>query len=149
MFGENVWHIFEGHIMQFTISSLMNSVRKDSFNVDEFKKSCAFFEVLLQYLIYVQKKPLEMFCKKAVLKNFVIFTWKHLCCSLFFNKFIKETPILVPSCVYWEIFKNTYFEEHLLLQQSFQSKFKFESKFIFFRETFSQNYIKDNYRFNV
>ena len=35
--------------MQFTISSLMNSVRKDSFNVDEFKKSCAFFEVLLQY----------------------------------------------------------------------------------------------------
>ena len=37
--------------------------------------------------------------KKAVLKNFTIFTGKHLCCSLFSE--------------YCEIFKGTFFEEHL------------------------------------
>ena len=29
----------------------------------------------------------EVFCKKGVLRNFVKFTGKHLCQSLFFNKF--------------------------------------------------------------
>ena len=33
-----------------------------------------------------QKQPLEVFHKKAILKYFVIFTGKHLCWSLFFNK---------------------------------------------------------------
>ena len=33
-----------------------------------------------------QKQPPEVFYKKAVLKNFVLFTGKHLCWSLFFNK---------------------------------------------------------------
>ena len=27
--------------------------------------------------------------------------------------FIKETPVQVFSCEYWEIFKNTFFVEHL------------------------------------
>ena len=49
-------------------------------------------------------------------------TGKHLCCSLFFNKlagskafnFIKkETPTQVFSSEYYEIFKNTFFTEHL------------------------------------
>ena len=48
---------------------------------------------------------------KAVLKNFAIFTGKHLCCSLFLLKL--QTPTQVFSCEYCEIFKNTYFEEHL------------------------------------
>ena len=34
----------------------------------------------------VQKQPLEVFCKKGVLKNFAKFTPKRLCQSLFFNK---------------------------------------------------------------
>ena len=37
-----------------------------------------------------------MFFKKVVLNNFTIFTWKHLCCSLFLVKlqfnFIKKRP---------------------------------------------------------
>ena len=28
-------------------------------------------------------QPLDVFYKKAILKNFSIFTGKHLCCSLF------------------------------------------------------------------
>ena len=34
----------------------------------------------------MQKQPLEMFFRKSVLKNFAIFTGKHLCWCLFFNK---------------------------------------------------------------
>ena len=34
----------------------------------------------------LQKQPLEMLCKKGVLKNFAKLTGKHLCMSLFFNK---------------------------------------------------------------
>ena len=58
--------------------------------------------------------------KIAVLKNFTIFTGKHLCRSLFFIKlqaglqlYYKETPTQVFSCEYFEIFKNTYFGKHL------------------------------------
>ena len=72
-------------------------------------------------LLYHQKQPLDVFCKKVVLKNFVQFTGKHLYQSLFFNKvacvasnFIKkETRSQVFSCEFCEIFKKTYFEEHL------------------------------------
>ena len=63
----------------------------------------------------------QMFFKIGVLKNFAIFTGKHLCCNLFFNKVAglryatllkKETLSQVFSCEYCNIFKNTYFEEH-------------------------------------
>ena len=54
--------------------------------------------------------------KKGALKNFAVFTGKHMCWSLFllrFNKlYQKETPTQVFSCEYFEIFK-AYFEEHL------------------------------------
>ena len=58
-----------------------------------------------------------MFCRKGVLRNFVKFTGKHLCQSLFFNKvagegcnFIKkETLAQVFSCEFYEISKNTFF----------------------------------------
>ena len=49
--------------------------------------------------------------KKAILKNFAVITGKHLCCSLFLLK--RDTPAQVFSFEYCEIFKNTYFEEHL------------------------------------
>ena len=50
-------------------------------------------------------------------KNFVIFTGKHLCWSLFLITFrseglqlyLKETPTQVFFCEYCEIFKNSYF----------------------------------------
>ena len=61
----------------------------------------------------------EVFCKKDVLRNFVKFTGKHLCQSIFFNKvaglspeacnFIKkETLAQVFSCGFCEISKNTF-----------------------------------------
>ena len=58
---------------------------------------------------------------KGVLKNFAIFTGKHLSWSLFLIKFrafrpatlLKETPTQVFSCKICETFKNTYFEKHL------------------------------------
>ena len=53
-------------------------------------------------------------CKKDVLKNIANFTGKHLCWSLFFNKFHeKVTPAQAFFCEIYEIFKNTYFEEHV------------------------------------
>ena len=52
------------------------------------------------------------------LVNFAIFKEKHLCWRLFLIKLEafrpqKESPTQVFSSEYWEIFKNTYFEEHL------------------------------------
>ena len=59
--------------------------------------------------------------KKDALKSFAKFTGKHLCWSLFLNKveglrpatILKKTLTQVISCDYCEIFKNTYFKEHL------------------------------------
>ena len=45
-----------------------------------------------------------------ILKNFVIFTEKHLSWSLFFN-YVADLQVF--SCEFCEIFKNTYFEKHL------------------------------------
>ena len=39
-----------------------------------------------------QKQPPEVFCKKSVLRNFVKFTEKQLCQSLFFNKVAGLRP---------------------------------------------------------
>ena len=58
-----------------------------------------------------------MFFEIVAIKNFAIFTRKHLCRSLF-NKvagqvkacnFIKKTPRQVFSCEYWTIFKKRFF----------------------------------------
>ena len=46
--------------------------------------------------------------QKAVFKNLAIFIGKRLCWSLFSLKLFQYN-----SCEYCEIFKNTYFEEHL------------------------------------
>ena len=57
-----------------------------------------------------------MFYKKAVLKNFVIFTRKHLCWGLFFNNTagLKAPAQLLPC----RIFRNICFEEHLRMPRS-------------------------------
>ena len=61
----------------------------------------------------------EVFCEKDVLRNFVKFTGRHLCQSLFLNKvevlcnFIKETLAQVFSRGFCEISKNTFFTEQL------------------------------------
>ena len=57
----------------------------------------------------------EVFCKKGVLRNFVKFTGKHLCQSLFSIKiqacnFIKKEALaLMFSCSFCEISQNTFF----------------------------------------
>ena len=51
---------------------------------------------------------------KTFLKNFAIFTGKHLCWSLFLIKLF--------SWEYYEIFKNTFFVEHQLTSASKMSK---------------------------
>ena len=38
--------------------------------------------------VVFQKQPLEVFCKKVVLRNFAKFTGKYLCHGLFFNKVV-------------------------------------------------------------
>ena len=55
------------------------------------------------------------FYKKAVLKNFAIFTGKHLCWIVFFliKVQISETPRQLFPCEYCEIFTKTYLQEHL------------------------------------
>ena len=55
-----------------------------------------------------QKQSSEVFCKKCVLRNFVKFTGKDLCQSLYFNKvavlrlwqkcFPVNTPVAVSEC---------------------------------------------------
>ena len=47
----------------------------------------------------VQKQPPQVFYKKGVLKNFVKFTGKHLCQSLFLKKLPAKT------CKFFEILK--------------------------------------------
>ena len=47
--------------------------------------------------------------KKAILKTFAVFTGKHLCWGFL----LRPATQVFFSCEYYEIFKNTYFEEHL------------------------------------
>ena len=51
----------------------------------------------------MEKQPLEVFCKKGVLRRFPKFTGKHLCQSL----------AQVLSCEVCKISKNTFFTDHL------------------------------------
>ena len=58
-----------------------------------------------------QRQPPEVLFKINIHKNFTKFTGKHFCQSLFFNK--KDTLAQVFSSKFCEIFKNTFFKEHL------------------------------------
>ena len=55
--------------------------------------------------------------KKAVLKNLTIFTGKLQTCN-FIKKRLQHRYFPALSSEYCEIFKNTYFEEHLLTAAS-------------------------------
>ena len=81
-----------------------------------------------------------MFHKKAVLKNFAVFTWIHTCVEISF--LIKMQAFRAPAllkrdsntgvfCEHWEIFKNTYFEEHLrtAASESFTWTFFYMNKY--------------------
>ena len=76
----------------------------------------------------MQKQPLEVFYKKAVLRNFAILTGKCLCWNPAFNKVVglqacklqKEIPTQVFS---GEIFKNIYFQEDLRMAVSINGYF--------------------------
>ena len=48
-----------------------------------------------------QKQPLEEFYKKAVFKNFTVFTEKYLCWSLFLIKLLKKRLQYRCRCVLW------------------------------------------------
>ena len=41
-------------------------------------------------IVFLQKQPPEMFCKKGVYRNFAKFTGKHPCQSHFFNKVVGQ-----------------------------------------------------------
>ena len=72
---------------------------------------------LVNWFAEQQKQPLELFYKKTVIKNFGIFTGKHLCWSLFLIKLQAFKPLLrneTPVQVFCrQIFKNIHFEKHL------------------------------------
>ena len=46
----------------------------------------------MSIIVIPRSSPPEVFCKKGVLKNFVKFTGKHLCQSLFLNKVAGLSP---------------------------------------------------------
>ena len=91
-----------------------------------------------------------MFCKICVLKNFVKFTGKQLCQSLLFNKVAGLRPVTLLkkrlwqmfSCEFREVFRNTFFIEHLrwlLLNKTYKKmsvwspwNYFFSSSFDFF-----------------
>ena len=70
----------------------------------------------LKIYVRFRSSRLQMFFEIGILKNFTMFTGKHLCWSLFLKKvagpcnFIKkQTPKKVFSREYCEIFKNSFF----------------------------------------
>ena len=76
-------------------------------------KSC---EIVLTNVIFVltfSYRSSHQRCSiiKGVFGKFAKFTGKHLCQSLLFNK--KQTLAQVFSCKFCEIFKKTFFTEHL------------------------------------
>ena len=86
----------------------------------------------------------ELFCENGALRNYVKFTGKHQCESLFLNKVTglwpatllkKETLAQVFSCEFYEISKNTFFNRRAPVAASDVSLFAFHSfryRFIFF-----------------
>ena len=64
--------------------------------------------------VYVTSSHQRCSVKKSVLKNFSNFKGRHLCWSLFFTKSKRDFNADI-FCENWEVYKNTYFEEHLLV----------------------------------
>ena len=69
-----------------------------------------------------QKKPPEVIYKKGAFKNFAIFTGKHLCQNLFFNKVVGLRPATSLKKRLWhrcfsvnfeKLLKNNLYTEYL------------------------------------
>ena len=73
-----------------------------------------------------QKQPPGVPYERGVFENFAKFTGEHLCQGLLFNKvarFIKKQALAqLFSCGFCEIFKNTFFREHLRITASGRRK---------------------------
>ena len=89
--------------------------------------------------------------KDVFFKNFEKSTEKHLSQSLFFNvtdtawNFIgKGTPVLVLTCKFWKIFKNTFFAEHLctIASESLKILVHKSLKFVDFQKDYRLNHHK-------
>ena len=106
---------------------------------------------LMQYS-QIQKQPPEVFRKRRYSWNFSKFIGKHLCWSVFFNKaagfrpetVFKKTPAHVFCCAFSEIFKNTYFVEHLPNGCSLKYEREFE---LTFQSFIVKNCVKNIYLF--
>ena len=83
--------------------------------------------------------------KKAVLKNFAIFTVKQL----FLQVYRKETLRQMFSCEYCEIYKNTYFEEYLRAAAFILSHFHTRTKLFGFLMDFFFSYITNDSRYYI
>ena len=78
-------------------------------------------ERTIETRIYRNSRP-EVFCKKGVLRNFVKFTRKHLCQSLFLNKITGLRPVTLLEKRLWrrclsvnfaKFLRTPFFTEHL------------------------------------
>ena len=85
------------------------------------EKTCDFFATCDEVKVGGHEQPPEEFYKKGVLNSFAKYTEKHLCQSLFLIKLLPEANNFINiqnlaqvfSCELCEIFKNTFFTEHL------------------------------------
>ena len=99
------------------LEDLLEDVETDSCVIRYFQRLCYSRFVLPNW----RSRPPEVFCEKGVLKHFTKFTGKQLCQSLFLIKFqvqicnfIKnETLTQLFFYEFCEIFKNSFFMEHL------------------------------------
>ena len=99
------WNTTSGCFWQICLSGNMLLLRPNSFFFlehyfgDKHRVMCKKFSTFI-YIFYTfsnnsvryhlnytfQKQPPEVFCEKGVLRNFIKFSGKYLCQSLFFNK---------------------------------------------------------------
>ena len=77
------------------------------------------FRIKLFQICIIRSNRSEMFCKRAVLRNFAKYGGKHLCQSLFFNNVAGlRLPGVGVSCEFFEIFKSNFYAEHLWITAS-------------------------------
>ena len=93
--------------------------------------SCWIFSTLWKAMHIYRSNHRRRSVKKGALKNFANFTCKQMCWSLFLIKMqaclcwsLFLTPTQMFYCEICEIFKNTYFEEHVRTIASVSAKYK-------------------------
>ena len=67
----------------------------------------------------LKRQPPKLFCKKGILKNFAVFTGKHLCWSLFLIKMQSFRPVNIAKFLRTRIMKNICVRPLLQLQEVF------------------------------